>query len=227
MNAMLAIETSTPMGSIAIGSADGIRAEAMIGERTRHAEALLPTIDFLLERSGFARADIDAVAVGSGPGSFTGVRIAAAAAKAWAHARRIPLFARSSLAVVAAGCARPGGVVCALFDARRDEVYAGCWRFDDSGSIDTVLDPRVEPLADVIDRLRNVRPLWIGNGAHRHTDRIREAGGVIGPAHLSIPRAAALIWLVSRDPAAARVERPARFEPVYLRASGAERGVTG
>jgi tRNA A37 threonylcarbamoyladenosine modification protein TsaB len=118
-------------------------------------------------------------------------------------------------------------MVCALFDARRDEVYAGCWRFDEGHAIETVLAPLVEPLAEVIDRLREVRPLWVGDGAHRHADRIREAGGVVGPAHLSIPRAAALLWLVTRDPAAARIEHPARFEPAYLRASGAERGVAG
>lgn len=227
MEALLAIETSTPMGSVAIGGADGLHAEAMIGERTRHSEALVPTIDFLLERTGLARGDIDGVAVGSGPGSFTGVRIAAAAAKGWAHALRIPLFARSSLAVVAAGSAQVGRPVCALFDARRGEVYAGCWRFPGAGEMETVLEPRVAPLADVLEQLGEERPVWVGEGAHRHAAAIRDSGGTIGPPHLSIPRAAALIWLVTLDPAAARVERPARYEPAYLRASGAERGVAG
>src|SRR5207237_3219506 len=99
----LALDTSTNIGSVAIGNGADILAEAVIGSRA--SEALVPAIDFVLQRAGVARTQLDGIVVAGGPGSFTGVRIAAATAKGFVHALHIPLFAYSGLMSVAANAA--------------------------------------------------------------------------------------------------------------------------
>ncbi len=221
---LLALDTSTPVGSVAVGSAGRLLSEVVMGVAMRHAEALMPAIDFALGRAGLTPAWLGGIVVAGGPGSFTGVRIAGAAAKGLARALEVPLFAYSGLEALAAGCAVYDGPVCALFDARRDEVYAACYHFD--GGVETLLVPGPRALAAVLEELRAVRPLFVGDGALAHRDTIAAAGGRVAPAHLAVPRAASLLWLVDVDPAG-RVQDAAAWEPAYLRPSGAERTACG
>src|SRR5688500_14050077 len=90
-NLVLAIDTSTPVGSVALGAGNAVLPQAVVGVNARQAEGLLPVIDFVLQRAGVTPPQLGAVVVAGGPGSFTGVRIAAAAAKAFARALDIPL----------------------------------------------------------------------------------------------------------------------------------------
>ena len=219
---VLALDTSTPLGGAAVGRGTTILGEIALGVRSRHSEALLPAVDFLLRSAGATAADLTAIIVGEGPGSFTGVRIAAATAKGLANALGIPLLAFSSLAAAAASAAQAARPVCALFDARRDEVYAACYRFPGLARIETLLAPAARPLDDVLGDALALRPLFAGEGALRHAAAIRAAGGEVAPPHLGAPRAAALLWLAAIDGVGARVDA-AEWEPAYLRPSGAER----
>ena len=123
MTVTLALDTSTRIGAIGLGEAGDVLVESALEVRATHSEAVLPEIRRLMEVAGRGLDDLEAVVVGSGPGSFTGVRIAAAFAKGICHARSIPLYAYSTLAAIAvpAAGARP---VCATIDARRGQVYA-------------------------------------------------------------------------------------------------------
>ena len=127
---MLALDTATAAGSVAVGAGDRLLAEAQFNVGSGHSAALLPAIDWTLRIAGISVADLGGVVVGGGPGSFTGVRIAAATAKGIVHARRIPLWAYGSLLATAATAGGGEGdrPVCALFDARRRDVYAACYR---------------------------------------------------------------------------------------------------
>jgi len=220
----LALDTSTPVGSVAVGRGDRLLAEVVMGVAVRHAEALMPAIDFALGRAGVTPPGLGGIVVAGGPGSFTGVRIAGAAAKGLARALEVPLFAYSGLLALAAGAAACDGPVCALFDARRDEVYAACYRFD--GGVRTLLRPAPRPLASVLEELASERVLYVGDGALAHREAIEAAGGRVAPVHLAVPRAASLLWLVDVDPSG-RVEDAASWEPAYLRPSGAERATCG
>ena len=219
----LAIETSTPLGSIAIGTGERILAEIMLGVQSRHSQALLPAIEFALANAHVAKRALSRVVVGGGPGSFTGVRIAAASAKAFAHALDIPLYAYSGLAALAAGVGVKHETVCALFDARRGEVYAACYRFADFTRMETVLEPAPRHVDDVLNLLDVGATLFVGDGALQNADAIRNAGGSIAPAHLAAPRAAALLWLSDIAGNAGLIDDVAAWEPLYLRDSGAER----
>src|SRR6185503_10795299 len=159
---------------------------------TRQSETLLPAIAGLLETNGVGRADLGGIIVGGGPGSFTGLRIAAATAKGMAHAVKIPLYAYSGLLAAAVPFAH-GGRVCALFDARRDEVYAACLRFGDRIEYD--LEPSPFSIHELLMRIRPDEYAFVGEGAVKHEEIISGAGGSVTP---SAPRASALLWLHDR-----------------------------
>jgi tRNA threonylcarbamoyladenosine biosynthesis protein TsaB len=122
---VLGIETSTTSASIAIVSPERTVSKTyVIGER--RSTDLLVGIDELCVQLGIAPRELEAVAVGAGPGSFTGLRIGMATAKGIAFAAQRPLWSVSSLAVLAVAERKPA--VCAVLDARRGEVFAGCYR---------------------------------------------------------------------------------------------------
>lgn len=218
----LAVDTSSALGSVAVGRGDRLLAEVVVGVSTRHSEALLPAVDFALGSAGLEPAELAGVVVAAGPGSFTGVRIAAASAKAMVRVLDIPFFAYSSLAALAATAAseRP---VCAMFDARRGEVYAGCYRFAGGGAIETVLADEASPVEEVVRRLGPLDPIYLGEGAVRYRAEIEALGGRVAPRHVGLPRAAALLWLADTVPEAGRVADPAEWEPEYVRSAGVER----
>jgi tRNA threonylcarbamoyladenosine biosynthesis protein TsaB len=218
----LAIETSTQLGSVAVGHGRAVLAEVVLGLRVKQSEALLPAIDYALASAHVAKADLARVVVGGGPGSFTGLRVAGTSGKALARALDIPMFAYSGLAALAASTAHQG-VVCALFDARRDEVYAACYRLPDFASVEVLLPPAPRSLHEVLDSVHARGALFVGDGALRHADAIRAGGGQVAPPLFAVPRAAALLWLADVAPAMGRIENIAEWEPLYLRESGAER----
>jgi tRNA threonylcarbamoyladenosine biosynthesis protein TsaB len=151
------------------------------------------------------------------------VRIAAATAKGIVHAAGVPMFAYSSLLAAAAGCWGADRPVCALFDARRRDVYAACYRF--GAGVEVVMAPVALTLDEVLDRFRGgPSPLFTGEAAVIHREEIERASGArVVPAQLAAPRASALLALLRAEPAAGRVAEPAHWEPDYVRASGAER----
>ena len=214
----LAVETSTPVGSVAVWR-DGLRAEVTLRIRGTHSQVLLPAVDFALRSANVEPGEVTAFVVGSGPGSFTGVRIAASVAKGWVMARKTELYAYSSLLAIAAG----SGVrapICALFDARRGEVYGACYQIGED-SVTELLPPCAGPLEDVLSRLNigDSDPAFAGEGAVLHRDAImrRFPTGRVLPDHLGLPRAASLLWLLEVAPATGVVEDPSSWEPRYVR----------
>lgn len=97
MEAVLALETSGALGSVAVARQGEVLARAFLADRRRHAAGLVPAAERVVEEAGVGRAELSAILVGGGPGSFTGVRVAAAAGKGMAHALGIPLLSLSSL----------------------------------------------------------------------------------------------------------------------------------
>ncbi len=214
----LAVETATPLGSVAVWR-NGLVLEQTLRIQGAHSERVLPAIDHALEVTQTAPDELTALVVGSGPGSFTGVRVAASLAKGWAKARGTPLFAYSSLAAVAAGVGGLGPV-CAMFDAKRGEVYAACYEMSGDG-LDERVAPgawRVEALLEELSR-RELKPLFAGDGAVAYEEAIRRvaAGARVLPEHLGVPRAAGLLWLRAVAPEWGRVSRPEIWEPHYVR----------
>ncbi|MFH1762595.1 MAG: tRNA (adenosine(37)-N6)-threonylcarbamoyltransferase complex dimerization subunit type 1 TsaB [Gemmatimonadota bacterium] len=230
----LAIDTAGAEGSVAIGHRSGVshrqpetRLEILAGTTLRpdeeHASLLLPRVQDLLGEVGAGVGDLSGVVVGSGPGSFTGVRVGAATAKGLAWALNLPLWAFSSLAAAAADVDddpfRPRLV---LFDARGDRVYAAAYRVA-RGSMDTLLAPRATTVGEVLDELLPPGALLMGDGALKHQALLQGAGNLVLPPPAGRPSARGLLRLLSLDAEAAPLDDLGRWEPDYLRESGAER----
>lgn len=221
----LALDTSTPVGSVAIGRGGEVLAESLLRVRATHSEAVLPEIDRLLTGCGLGASDLQGVVVGSGPGSFTGVRIAASLAKGLCHARGLELFSFSSLAAVAAG-ARCGGPVCAMFDARRGQVYAAGYRVGEG--IEELFAPRAGAIGQVLMDLADPGEwCFAGDGAGAGEGAIRSVGGQVLDRDTWVPSARSLLWLAAVDPDGGRVADPRRWEPGYVRLPAAQRGTGG
>ena len=127
----MALDTSTRQASIALCSEDELVGENSWHVGNNHSVELLDRIQRLIAECGKAMSEIDAVAVATGPGSFNGVRVALATAKALAFALKIPLVGVSTLDIIAAQQRQWHGPVCAVLEAGRSELYAACYAFDE------------------------------------------------------------------------------------------------
>ncbi|WP_257388792.1 tRNA (adenosine(37)-N6)-threonylcarbamoyltransferase complex dimerization subunit type 1 TsaB [Tahibacter caeni] len=139
---LLAIETSTEACSVALHHAGTTLARSELAPR-RHAELVLPMADALLAEAGLSRRRLDAIAVGRGPGAFTGVRLAVSIAQGMALGLDLPVIPISSLAALALDAPDNGADVLAVIDARMGEVYAACYRRTAGDTLQTLDDERV------------------------------------------------------------------------------------
>jgi tRNA threonylcarbamoyladenosine biosynthesis protein TsaB len=128
---LLALDTSTRQASVALSSEDVLYGEYTWQIGNNHSVELLDRIRRLLAECGNTMQDIDGVAVATGPGSFNGLRVAVATAKALAFALQRPLVGVSTLDIIAAQQQQWHGPVCSILDAGRSELYAACYLFDE------------------------------------------------------------------------------------------------
>ncbi len=184
---VLGLDTATPatvvglLDDAAPGAASERRHEPGHGERPGHAAQLLALANELLEERSIGFSDVDRIAVGLGPGSFTGLRIGVATARALAQAADAELVGVSTLRALAAAAepqAPPGAGVLAVVDARRGEVFAAGWR----GSRQ-VLEPVAITPAALADRLQSGGEPWlaVGDGALRFRSDLEESGCLVAP----------------------------------------------
>src|SRR6185312_12626224 len=139
---LLAIETATEACSVALLHGNTLIDRSELAPR-RHAELVLPMAEALLAEAGITRKQLDVIAVGQGPGAFTGVRLAISVAQGLALALDIPVVSVSSLAALAMQAPKNGAPILAAIDARREEIYAGVFRFDADGLVEPLDRERV------------------------------------------------------------------------------------
>ena len=150
MSTLIAIETSTENCSAALLHDGALLERSELAPR-RHAELILPMIESLLNEAGLARRQLDAIAVGRGPGAFTGVRLAISVAQGIALGLDIPVVPVSSLAALAQDTpAHDGEWILATIDARMGEVYAGAFRRNAEGLVDSIGAESVGPASMVV-----------------------------------------------------------------------------
>jgi len=221
---VLALDTSTSRLSAALARDGQTVCEINIEVKTGHAGILLAVIDELLGRTSTPRNGLDLIAVGVGPGSFTGLRIGIATAKGLALAAGKPLVGVSSLEALACNPARPGVTICPMIDARRNQVYAALFGADDRGNLQRI---RPDELADLACCLRGLvgEVVFVGSGAARYAGDIRRLlspAAVFASDHHHLIRASAVGRLGLRNYRQQGAVEPVRFMPRYLRTSDAE-----
>ena len=221
----LAFDTSSPLGSVAVSRGTDVRARVLLERRAEHASRLVPAIDTVLEEAGVDRMELSGVVVGEGPGSFTGVRVAAATAKGLTRALSVPLWAVSSLAA-AALASGTGPIRYALFDARSDRVYGACYGVGSVG-VQTLVPPHAGSLRDVLDGDVPGGVIFIGDAADRHRAVIEGAGYPVADRSDLDSLADGLLAYLGLCPDRSPIEDVEAWQPTYLRPSSAEASWTG
>ena len=217
----LGIETATQVVSVALGGDDGVLGLVEISHGRRHAETLVPAIEFVCAHAQVAVTDIAAIGVDVGPGLFTGMRVGIATAKAMAMALHVPVVGVCSLDLLAHPLRNSAKVIASVIDARKGEVFYAFY-VATLGGVQRVSEPTacsVEDFnADV--RARGQDVLAVGDGAFRYRDDL-DPGLEI--ADLAPPSVVSLVTL-----ARARVLRGDAddltgddVQPMYLRAPDA------
>lgn len=217
---LLALDTSGPFGSVAVGVGPGILSRVTLAEPREHASGLIPAIDDALSAAAVARGELDGVVVGEGPGSFTGVRVAAATAKGLAHALGVPLWAVSSLSA-AALASDAGPVRYVLFDARADRVYGACYGIGTAG-VRELVAPHGGTLRDALAGEVPPGAVFVGDAADRHRAAIEAAGFPVEAGQRDL-LAVGLLRYLSLHVTTPSVPDPSGWEPAYVRPSSAER----
>ena len=170
---ILGIETATERVSVAIGGHEGVIGLFESTRGRRHAETLVPAIQFMCKQIDIGLDEISVVAVDVGPGLFTGMRVGLASAKAISQALRIPMIGISSLDLLAFPCRHTDRVVVPVIDARKGEVFYAMYR-QVPGGLQQVVAPRVGPIDELVADLlaRSQEALCVGDGAQRYRAEI-------------------------------------------------------
>jgi len=221
---ILAIETTGAVASVALVSPERIIAEFSINNNMTHSALLMPLIDTMLHSAAFDKRDIGYIACSSGPGSFTGLRIGAAAAKGLAFALsrrivRVPTLDALAYNVFSGA----SEVVIPIMDARRGQVYTALYGQQKDG-----LHRLTEDMACDFDHVAQLAAdtgksiVFLGDGCAVHADKIAAMENArIAPLQHLLQRAASVGTFAMRT-AEAAID-PADFEPAYIRQSQAER----
>lgn len=217
----LGIETANAPLSVALVKDGAVVAEVVQHIKLTHSVGAMPAVEELMNKAGIKPADIDAIAVSEGPGSYTGVRIGVTIAKTLAWTLQKPLVGVSSVNALAANGQLSNDVVCALFDARRQHVYAGAYKQGVAVIEDAHMS--IEALLEQLAAL-NEDVLFIGADVAMYWETIVEKLGTRAkqaPLAFNLPRASQVIELAQQKPLPA-VEDVHHFVPTYKRIAEAE-----
>ncbi|MBV6323033.1 tRNA (adenosine(37)-N6)-threonylcarbamoyltransferase complex dimerization subunit type 1 TsaB [Duganella violaceipulchra] len=210
MPIILAIETSSELASVALLRGGAVISRVSSGVRT-HSQSVLPMIQELLAEAAIALKDCDAIAFGSGPGSFTGVRTACGIAQGLAFGGNLPVVPVVTLEAMALACHQRHGAgdVLAVLDARMGEVYWAQYRFADGAAPEAVLPPALSAPEGVQPQ---GAPVACGNGLAAY------AGAFAGGGFAEVmPHAEQVAQLAAIAFAAGTTVTAAEAQPLYLR----------
>ncbi len=223
---ILAFETSAKAVSVALLDGDRLLAESYQNTGLTHSQTLMVMAEDLLKQCGLQPADIQAVAVANGPGSFTGVRIGAAAAKGFAWGAELPLVGVSTLEAMAEHLAAYDGIVCPVMDARRSQVYNALFRAE-KGKLTRIAQDRAIALEDLGAELQTLQgPIFlVGDGSCLTYNTLKAAvcGLVLPSEERMHQRAVGVAKVAARCLRAGGDFSGQQLTPNYLRLSQAER----
>lgn len=223
---LLAIETSTMLGGVAVMEDDTLIAESRMNVKATHSERIMSDIDNALKRSGFTIDAIDVFGIASGPGSFTGLRVGLSTLKGLSYATGRRVVSVSTLEAMAWNVPFSQHLICPLLDARKKELYAGIfeWWQDDFRKFIEEQTIKLETLLNEIrDTGRSV--VFLGEGALLYKDEIQSSLGakaIFPPPQHMVPSPANVAYLCMKKVRKNAFDDPAGLVPRYMRKSGAE-----
>ena len=225
---ILAIDTSTMLGGIAIMDESLLIAESRLNVKSTHSERLMTEIEHCLKQSGVKISDIDVFAVATGPGSFTGLRIGLSTIKGFSYATGKPIVSVPTLEALAWNFPYSRYPVCTMLDARKKEVYAALFKWEGENLIRLINETSAKPEEFVRDALRVTHDdkfIFAGEGAVLYRDKIIEAVGekaIFASPEKTVPSPANVAVLGLKKAKAGEFSEPVSLIPMYIRKSEAE-----
>ena len=239
---IIALDSSGLVASVALLEDTGLVGEYNIQYKKTHSQTLLPMLEELKDQVELELSTVDAIAIASGPGSFTGLRIGSATAKGLAYALQIPIIEIPTLQGLACNLYGTDKLVCPIMDARREQVYTGIYAFEkkeNSGSTEEIREPDSYIMKEILsDRPISITEIaqhcneldreviFLGDGVPVYGEKLKELMKVpyqLAPAHMNRQRAAAFGVLAFDWYAEGRYVSAMEHAPEYLRLSQAER----
>lgn len=224
---ILALDSSGLVASVAIMEEEQTIAEYTVNYKKTHSQTLLPMLDEIVKMTEMDLNTIDAIAIAGGPGSFTGLRIGSATAKGLGLALGKPLIHVPTLEGLACNLYGCSSLICPIMDARRNQVYTGVYRLNESGlqvvkeqmAIDVgVLAEQLNALGEAIT--------FLGDGVPVYREQLEEKLTVpfaFAPANMNRQRAASVGLRGFQYYREGHIETASEHQPDYLRVSQAER----
>ncbi len=220
---VLALETATMAGSIALVDDEDLIAEVKLNINVAHAERLMPSIDYLLNASHLSIKDIDAFAISIGPGSFTGLRIGLSTAKGFSYASKRPLVPVLTLDAFARTLPFCSHLICPMLDARKNEVYTGIYKWEGSQCKKIMPETAISP-ADLLKEIKDAA-VFMGDGAKIYKKLIVDALGdnaIFAPLSKMSPSASSIAEIAIEKLRQGITTDPVSLTPFYIRKSEAE-----
>ncbi len=224
---ILALDSSGLVASVAIMEEEQTIAEYTVNYKKTHSQTLLPMLDEIVKMTEMDLNTIDAIAIAGGPGSFTGLRIGSATAKGLGLALGKPLIHVPTLEGLACNLYGCSSLICPIMDARRNQVYTGVYRLNESGLqvVKEQMAIDVGVLAEQLNALGEA-VTFLGDGVPVYREQLEEKLTVpfaFAPANMNRQRAASVGLRGFQYYREGRMETAAEHQPDYLRVSQAER----
>ena len=222
---ILAMDTATMVSSVAVATKECVLAELTAETRFTHSETLVVNIEEVMRLADVKREELSAVALSLGPGSFTGLRIGLAAAKAIAYALSIPLVGVPTLEVLASAFPSPGAVVAPLIDAQKGNAYFALYRSTEQGLVceKEVVVASPQEITATISEI-NSSVMIAGDFARKLVAKGIELpkNATLAPISHIMPRAALVAARATIRLENGEGKSPMELEPIYVRRSEAE-----
>lgn len=232
---ILALDSSGLVAGVAVLESENEKkdaqtiAEYTVNYKKTHSQTLLPMLDEIVKMTELDLDTIDAIAIASGPGSFTGLRIGSATAKGLGLALKKPLVEVPTLEGLAYNLCGTEGLICPIMDARRGQVYTGIYACADN-ELKVMEEQMAVPIEELAEKLKkyNQKVTFLGDGVLAFRERLKnellaDMKIQFAPAHLNRQRAAAVGALGMNYYREGRTVTAMEHRPDYLRVSQAER----
>ena len=222
---ILGIDTSTMAANVAVLEDDKLICEYTINTKKTHSQKLMPMIENMLKLSDLDIKEIDAIAICVGPGSFTGLRIGMATAKAMAHVNNIPLIGVNSLEILGANMDLCNRNICSILDAQRNQVYMNRYILKDY-KITELEEISIKAIDELLEEISSSNEDWVlvGEAVYKYKEKIEEISNITIPSPANNITKASTLCFVARDKMLAndQVYNCYNINPMYIRKSQAE-----
>lgn len=222
---ILGIDTSSMATSVAVIEDNKLICEYTVNTKKTHSQKLMLMIENMLKISDLDVNEMDLIAVCEGPGSFTGLRISMATAKAIAHVNNLPIVGVNSLELLAANMNLCDKKICSILDAQRTQVYSGQYKFENNEVVELKNIDVVE-IDDLIEELKNSKEDWImvGEAVYKYEGKLKDIENIhiTAPSH-NVSKASSLCSVaINKYNKNIDVYDCYNINPVYIRKSQAE-----